>query len=85
MDLVALVREVGLPLALLVTAVAVLWRAWRLESRLREQDIRERHEKLAEREAELHTLYRELALHELASLVEGRAPKEVEHGEESDE
>lgn len=84
MDFVALVREVGIPLALLVTAVAVLWRAWRLECRLRDKDIRERQAKLDERESELYTLYRELALRELAGLVEGRAPKEVKNGKESD-
>jgi hypothetical protein len=85
MNVLGLVREVGIPLALLIAAVVALWRAWLLERKMRERDLAERRQKLLAREDELYALYRELALRELAGLVEGRVSREVRHEEEIDE
>ncbi|MBD3286126.1 hypothetical protein GF359_06405 [candidate division WOR-3 bacterium] len=72
MDIASLVRDFGIPVALLAAAVAALWRAWRVEHRLRERDREDRLAKLIEREAELYTLYRQLALRELTALANNR-------------
>jgi hypothetical protein len=72
MEILGLVRDFGVPLALLVAAVVALWRAWRLERRLRRRDMHQRQAMLLAREHELYTLYRELALRELGSLASGR-------------
>jgi len=72
MDILALVRDFGIPVALLAAAVAALWRVWRIEHRLRERDREERLKKLIEREDELYAIYRELALRELGSLADER-------------
>jgi hypothetical protein len=69
MEALALVRDFGIPLALLIAAVIALWRAWRLERKMRERDLRERRRRLLIREEELYTIYRELALRELSGLV----------------
>jgi hypothetical protein len=70
MDILALVREVGIPLALLIAAVVALWRAWRLECKLRQRDLHQRRRRLIEHEDELFALYRQLALRELGQLVD---------------
>lgn len=70
MDALALIRDVGVPVGLLVFASIALWRAWSLERRLREAEGKERLKKLAEREDELYALYRALALRELEALAE---------------
>lgn len=72
MEALALVRDFGIPLALLIAAVVALWRAWRLERKMRERDLQERRQKLVARENELYSLYRELALRELSGLVNDR-------------
>ncbi len=72
MNVLGLVREVGIPLALLIAAVVALWRAWRLERKMRERDLAERCQKLIVREDELYALYRELALRELVRLTSNR-------------
>ncbi|MBN2378689.1 hypothetical protein JXM67_02670 [candidate division WOR-3 bacterium] len=72
MNIGALVRDFGIPLAFLVVAVVALWRVWRTERRLREQDLKERLQLFADRESELYTLYRKLALRELDRLVRKR-------------
>ncbi|MEA3312605.1 MAG: hypothetical protein U9Q76_10350 [candidate division WOR-3 bacterium] len=72
MNVLGLVREVGIPLALLIAAVVALWRAWLLERKMRERDLAERRQKLLARESELYYLYRELALRELAGLIDDR-------------
>ncbi len=79
MSVLGLVREVGIPLALLIAAVIALWRAWLLERKMRERDLQERRQRLLSREDELYYLYRELALRELANLVEGSVSKEERH------
>lgn len=79
MSVLGLVREVGIPLALLVAAVIALWRAWRLERKMRERDLQERRQRLLAREDELYFIYRQLALRELANLVEGSLSKEERH------
>jgi hypothetical protein len=61
MDALGLVRDFGIPIALLIAAVVALWRAWQLERKMRERDLVERREKLLAREDELYSLYRELA------------------------
>ena len=85
MNVLALVRDFGIPLALLIAAVVALWRAWRVERKMRERDLAERRQKLLSREDELYYLYRELALRELANLVEGSVSREERHEEKSDE
>lgn len=77
MSVLALVRDFGIPLALLIAAVIALWRAWRLERKMRERDLRERRRRLLIREDELYTIYRELALQELNRLVGSRANMRV--------
>jgi hypothetical protein len=72
MEALGLVRDFGIPLALLIAAVIALWRAWRLERKMRERDLQERRQKLVARENELYSLYRELALRELSGLVNDR-------------
>ena len=72
MEALALVREFGIPLALLIAAVIALWRAWLLERKMRERDLRERRRRLLIREEELYTIYRELALRELSGLIGDR-------------
>lgn len=72
MEALALVRDFGIPLALLIAAVIALWRAWRLERKMRERDLRERRRRLLIREEELYTIYRELALRELSGLIGDR-------------
>ena len=72
MNVLGLVRDFGIPLALLIAAVVALWRAWRLERKMRERDLAERRQRLLAREDELYYLYRELALRELAGLINGR-------------
>jgi hypothetical protein len=72
MEALALVRDFGIPLALLIAAVAALWRAWRLERRLRERDLADRHRRLSTHEQELYGLYRKLALRELGRLANNR-------------
>ncbi|MBA7604847.1 hypothetical protein ES703_11975 [subsurface metagenome] len=79
MSVLGLVREVSIPLALLVAAVIALWRAWLLERRMRERDLQERRQRLLAREDELYFIYRQLALRELANLVEGSVSKEERH------
>jgi len=79
MSVLGLVREVGIPLALLVAAVIALWRAWLLERKMRERDLQERRQRLLAREDELYFIYRQLALRELANLVEGSVSKEKRH------
>lgn len=79
MSVLGLVREVGVPLALLVAAVIALWRAWRLERKMRERDLSQRRQRLLAREDELYFIYRQLALRELANLVEGSVSKEERH------
>lgn len=79
MSVLGLVREVGVPLALLVAAVIALWRAWLLERKMRERDLSQRHQRLLAREDELYFIYRQLALRELANLVEGSVSKEERH------
>ncbi|TKJ43433.1 hypothetical protein CEE36_03615 [candidate division TA06 bacterium B3_TA06] len=79
MSVLGLVREVGIPLALLIAAVIALWRAWRLERRMRERDLQKRRQRLLAREDELYFIYRQLALRELANLVEGSVSKEERH------
>jgi len=79
MSVLGLVREVGIPLALLVAAVIALWRAWLLERKMRERDLQERRQRLLAREDELYFIYRQLALRELANLVEGSVSKEERH------
>lgn len=74
MSVLGLVRDFGIPLALLVAAVIALWRAWRLERKMRERDLAERRERLMAREQELYRLYRELALRELVRLTNSRHP-----------
>ncbi len=74
MDALALIRDVGVPVGILMLASIALWRSWSLERRLREADLKERTKKLAEREDELYALYRALALRELEAL----ASKKVE-------
>ncbi|NLI97654.1 hypothetical protein GX441_03220 [bacterium] len=49
-----------------------MWRSWRLECRLRSRDEEERRRGLLERENELYSLYRELALRDLGNLVDRR-------------
>jgi len=85
MSVLGLVRDFGIPLALLIAAVVALWRAWRLERKMRERDLAERRQRLLAREDELYFIYRQLALRELANLVEGSVSKEVRHEEEIDE
>jgi formylmethanofuran dehydrogenase subunit A len=72
MNVLGLVRDFGIPLALLIAAVVALWRAWLLERRMRERDLAERCQKLIVREDELYALYRELALRELVRLTSDR-------------
>jgi len=72
MDILALVREFGLPFALLLAAVGALWRAWGLERRWRERENKNLVERLARRELELYSLYRKLALRDLGTLVRKR-------------
>ena len=72
MNVLGLVRDFGIPLALLIAAVVALWRAWLLERRMRERDLAERCQKLIVREDELYALYRELALRELSGLIDDR-------------
>lgn len=72
MEALALVRDFGIPLALLIAAVVALWRAWRLERKMRERDLAERRKKLLARESELYYIYRELALRELSGLINDR-------------
>jgi len=72
MSVLGLAREVGIPLALLIAAVVALWRAWRLERKMRERDLAERRQKLLARESELYYLYRQLALRELVRLTSDR-------------
>jgi len=72
MNVLAMVRDFGIPLALLIAAVIALWRAWRLERKMRERDLAERCQKLIVREDELYALYRELALRELVRLTSDR-------------
>lgn len=72
MDIGALARDFGIPLALLIAAVAALWRAWRLERKMRERDLADRCRRLSFHEDELYSLYRELALRELRRLTRGR-------------
>ncbi len=74
MEALALVRDFGIPLALLIAAVAALWRALRLERRLRERDLADRHRRLSAHEQELYGLYRKLALRELSKLASNRQP-----------
>lgn len=69
MDFFGLIRDFGIPLGLLIVAVVTLWRAWRLERKMRELDLAERGHRLKARENELYTLYRQLALRELDHLV----------------
>lgn len=85
MNVLALVRDFGIPLALLIAAVLALWRAWRLERKMRERDLAERRQKLLSREDELYYFYRELALRELAGLVGARVSREERDEEEIDE
>ncbi|TET23619.1 MAG: hypothetical protein E3J71_01735 [Candidatus Stahlbacteria bacterium] len=79
MSVLGLVREVGIPLALLIAAVIALWRAWLLERKMRERDLSQRRQRLLAREDELYFIYRQLALRELANLVEGSVSKEERH------
>lgn len=72
MEALALVRDFGIPLALLIAAVIALWRAWRLERKMRERDLSQRRRRLLIREEELYTIYRELALRELSGLIGDR-------------
>lgn len=75
MDFLEIARDFGLPLTLLIFAVIVLWRAWQKERQRREEDLGERAAKLAGREEELYSLYRELALKDLNKLVRKRLAK----------
>jgi hypothetical protein len=75
METLGLVRDFGIPLALLIAAVVALWRAWRLERKMRERDLSQRSRRLLIREEELHAIYRELALRELSGLVESNLPE----------
>jgi|GEM_PF-5829639 len=81
MEFLELARNFGLPLALLIFAVIVLWRAWRLERQRRERDLEERAKRLAEREEELYSLYRELALKDLDKLVRKRLKRRKQDGQ----
>jgi len=72
MNVLGLVRDFGIPIVLLVAAVAALWRAWLLERRMRERDLADRCRRLAAHEQELYALYRKHALRELGRLVENR-------------
>lgn len=74
MTVLGLIRDFGIPLALLIAAVLALWRAWLVERRMRERDLAERKKRLLAREEELYSLYRELALRELARLTNSRHP-----------
>lgn len=85
MDFLEVARDFGLPLALLIFAVIVLWRAWRLERQRRERDLEERAKRLAEREEELYSLYRELALKDLNKLVRKRLLKHRKQDEQNRE
>lgn len=86
MEAFALVRDFGIPLTLLIAAVVALWRAWRLERKMRERDLAERREKLLARESELYYLYRELALRELSGLIDARqeALRDIQDERDSD-
>lgn len=70
MDLLTLAKEFGFPLAILVLAVVVLWRQWRLESKLRDQEKSEQIKRLTKREDELGEIYRKLARPSLEKLTE---------------
>jgi len=83
MEFLELARNFGLPLALLIVAVVVLWRAWRLERQLREKELDARAARLMVREEELYTLYRELALRDLNKLVRKRLLKYGKQDEQS--
>ena len=83
MELLELARNFGLPLALLIVAVVVLWRAWRLERQVREKELDARAARLMVREEELYTLYRELALRDLNKLVRKRLLKHGNQDEQS--
>lgn len=61
MDFLNLVKDVGVPLALLIVAVITLWRVWRIEQKLREQDRKIYQEKLDEKDYRIIKLYELLA------------------------
>jgi|GEM_PF-3243403 len=70
MDILSLVKDFGIPLSILIAAVVALWRAWKIERRLRDTEKKDRREKLEAREKELIDLYREAAKPALQRLLE---------------
>jgi len=72
METLTLVRDFGIPIVLLIAAVGALWKAWRIERKTREGELKQRRSDLEKREEELHILYRKLALRELRHLIDER-------------
>jgi hypothetical protein len=74
LDILSLVKDLGIPLATLSIAVAALWKVLQ-ETRIRidkekDEEIAKYRKLLESREEELHELYKEKALKSLHSLVE---------------
>jgi len=68
-----LARDYGLPIALLIVAVVVIWRQWLIERKLRDRDrnsdARQYRQLLKNREEELHDLYKDQALENLRKVI----------------
>lgn len=74
MDILSLVKDFGIPFAILIAAIIALWKAFQVERKLRDekqnQEAKRYRELLENREEELHELYKKRALKNLHDLVE---------------
>lgn len=70
MDILSLVKDFGIPFAILIAAVIALWKAFQVERKLREKELEQYRKLLESREEELHELYKDRALKNLHDFVE---------------